>query len=320
MKKKAVLIGAYPPPLGGISVFIDRLSKKLKQENHDVKVYDFSKLSKIEKGFFFFSILVNPVYAEYQLNEHNTNIMLVLLARPFSKKIIFIDHNQRAIEKFSTFQKWIFQFFIKKIDQLVFVNEKINEYYVKHNIIIARTVSITPAFIPPFEIDEQKILSSYPQSVREFLKTKFPVIIANACRIDFHNGEDLYGLDLCIELVDRLKVGFPSIGIVFALADNTKQPEHLIKMKELIEQKQIKPNFVFLSGQQEIWPLFKLLHLMIRPTNTDGDAVSIREALHFGCPVLASDVCRRPENVTTFISRDIKDAVRKAVHILNNKV
>ena len=42
----------------------------------------------------------------------------------------------------------------------------------------------------------------------------------------------------------------------------------------------------------------------MRPTRTDGDAVSIREAMHFGRPVVASDAVPRPEGVVTFPSRD----------------
>ena len=40
--------------------------------------------------------------------------------------------------------------------------------------------------------------------------------------------------------------------------------------------------------------------LFIRATTTDGDSVSLREALYFGAPILASDVVPRPDGVMLF--------------------
>jgi glycosyltransferase involved in cell wall biosynthesis len=44
--------------------------------------------------------------------------------------------------------------------------------------------------------------------------------------------------------------------------------------------------------------------LMLRTTWYDGDALSVREALHFGLPVIATDNGMRPEGVRLFPSRD----------------
>jgi hypothetical protein len=40
--------------------------------------------------------------------------------------------------------------------------------------------------------------------------------------------------------------------------------------------------------------------LSIRPAATDEDAISLREALYFNCPVIASDVVRRPKGTILF--------------------
>jgi hypothetical protein len=39
--------------------------------------------------------------------------------------------------------------------------------------------------------------------------------------------------------------------------------------------------------------------IYIRPTRSDGDAVSLREALALGVPAIATDVVRRPDGVLT---------------------
>ncbi len=53
-------------------------------------------------------------------------------------------------------------------------------------------------------------------------------------------------------------------------------------------------------GQYQFWPVYKRVHAFLRLTSTDGDSISIREAIHFGCPVLASDVVPRPDGVKLY--------------------
>ena len=55
------------------------------------------------------------------------------------------------------------------------------------------------------------------------------------------------------------------------------------KQGSALQELNLEENFYFLTGQKELWPIFKKASLMIRPTNTDGDALSIREALYFLC-------------------------------------
>ena len=40
--------------------------------------------------------------------------------------------------------------------------------------------------------------------------------------------------------------------------------------------------------------MLRLTDVLLKPTNTDGDAISVREALYLGVPVVASDVVERP--------------------------
>ena len=58
----------------------------------------------------------------------------------------------------------------------------------------------------------------------------------------------------------------------------------------------------------ELWPVLKKSALFIRPTKTDGDALSLREALYYQVPTVASDVVYRPEG-TYLYSAGAKDAL-----------
>ena len=74
---------------------------------------------------------------------------------------------------------------------------------------------------------------------------------------------------------------------------------------------------VYIS-QSELWPVFNMVDLFIRPSYSDGDANSIREALYFGVPVVASDCVRRPNSVITFNTGDKKAFYNKIIYTLNN--
>ena len=87
-------------------------------------------------------------------------------------------------------------------------------------------------------------------------------------------------------------------------------------MKKKINDLNLGENFYLMTGNVILWPLFRKVDLMIRPTTSDGDAISVREALFFNCPVIASDVTSRPKDVIIFKNRDIMDLYKKCREIL----
>ena len=87
-------------------------------------------------------------------------------------------------------------------------------------------------------------------------------------------------------------------------------------MKCKIEELGVKNNFYFLTGQRELWPLFKKVNLMVRPTSSDGFGISISEALFFSCPAIASNVCERPTGTIIFENRNLNDLTEKCITIL----
>ena len=58
--------------------------------------------------------------------------------------------------------------------------------------------------------------------------------------------------------------------------------------------------------------------LVVRPTNTDGDSLSIREAIFLGKPVITSDVVERPDGSILHRNRDVDDFEEKIIETLNS--
>jgi glycosyltransferase involved in cell wall biosynthesis len=57
--------------------------------------------------------------------------------------------------------------------------------------------------------------------------------------------------------------------------------------------------------------LFERASVFVRPTFADGDAISVREALALGTPVVASDAAERPKGTFLFRTNDVDDLAEK---------
>jgi glycosyltransferase involved in cell wall biosynthesis len=317
--EKFILIGPYPPPLGGVSVFIYRYSKVLKSQGCDVQLLDWEKLNWLQKIGWLLNIIFNPQKTTFHVNGFLFYILFCLLLRPFQKKIIFIDHSFRGIDQLSGVKRKILNKFLTIVDEYVLVGEHLRQYYSDSGYQLPANTIVRNAFLPPPLEDEEKIWKSYDPSTLEFIKNHSPIIIANAYQITIYNDVDLYGIDMCINETALLKQNYPNIGFLFALAE-IGELEVYEKYLSQIDLLGIRDNFHFMTGQKELWPLFKKADLMIRPTSSDGYPLSVAEALSLGCPAIASDVCERAKGTILFRNRDLDDLNKVILNTLKSNI
>lgn len=314
MKQVIIHVGVMPPPVGGISVYLYRLKKRFP----DYIFVDESRLSKWE---FIKVIFKMNGHVFYHFDHLKRQLFIFIVCKLLGNHFSLVIHNDRLKHNYissNIFRRYLVRTILRNTTEIQCVNENTANFIKEILKVDPQKIIITNPFLPPPLTEENDILLTYNRSVFEFLSEHKYVIVANASNIKFYKKQDLYGLDLCIELVARLKEYFPQVGLIFALADSSNV-EYLNKIDQRIEELDIKKNVYFLTGQKELWPLFKRADIMVRPTNTDGDAVSIREALYFGCPAVASDVCRRPEGTLLFKNRDLNDFYQKVYNILKEK-
>jgi glycosyltransferase involved in cell wall biosynthesis len=83
----------------------------------------------------------------------------------------------------------------------------------------------------------------------------------------------------------------------------TRARRHLERLEQRLLEAGLEGRFVLAYGRP-LLPALRGNAIFVRPTRADGDALSVREALAAGVPVVASDIVDRPSGVVSFPTGD----------------
>lgn len=318
-KKNVLIIGPFPPPYGGVSVHILRFYNLLKEEF----AFDFIDESKIKKNEFFnirsfkISIYFKKINNSDILYIHSginlIRILHLLIGRIFSKKIILVLHGFTSKPP-----KFIFHInglIYRLASTIIVVNEDIRKLlYLPEKKCITKE-----AFIPPFLMDELELPKNILKLICKSKKDGKIILCSNAFRLKKYKNQDLYGLDMCIEVAKRLVKKEISFIFIFVVSSVVEKNETYLKMETLIKELDLGNHFFLINENLSFVKLMQQSDIVIRPTNTDGDSLTIREGLFLNKKVLASDVVERPEGVILFENRNLNDLEKKLEELIVGK-
>ncbi|TDE11599.1 glycosyltransferase [Dyadobacter psychrotolerans] len=289
MKAKNILIiGKIPPPIGGVTVHVARLLNDLKRKNFtDFSFYDLAK-EPLWKVF--------PEMIRFPLiHLHTSNTYFQLIAAIFclltNRNLITTYHGN-----------WRRFGFLRNLAGS-----------------ISATLSFVPIALNPGSLHEMKkwnsravFISAFirpgtliplPESILEKLhdyKRKYKLLFCtNATNLAFdRNGREIYGIS---DLVTRFST-IPGAALVVCDSSEKYIDVHLNHIPE---------NILFLKGEHDFCNILWMSDGFIRNTTTDGDSISIREALHYGVTVFATDCVTRPAGCVLFKNIGETDFVEK---------
>lgn len=313
--RRILIVGIEPPPYGGISVFVKRYRARLRREGCLVDLLEYGKLGRRDQ--IRAVLAIDPEqYDEIHVHEFAPQLALLFLWRGLVRNTRYTIHGSLGVESWTGWRFWLFTQFTRRCRELVAVGPHVLEICRERGVRLPEQVSVKDAFLPPDESEEAAILAGYPEAVLRFVETHRPLVIANAFSLVQFEGIDLYGLDMCVELMRALREQFPECGLLFALPKEG-DGAYLADIRRRIAGHGLGETIMLSTGQRELWPLFRRADLFVRPTFRDGRGISIDEALYFGCPAVASDACRRAEGTVLFINRDQEDFNRACLSVLN---
>lgn len=314
------IIGPWPPPVGGVSVHVSRLARLLGGD-YDVAVFDpyrrenpgkaespelpgvrvvacggalLSPLLQLSRavrrfdpalihihvsGMRRFALAGNLLLAGL---PHQTPKMLTIHSGSFSS-----DHFQLGPLQRSAIRR-----VLGKFTRVIGVSERITEFGRAFGVSPARSVTL-PAFLPPAG-DAHGSGQSYASSPKEV--GRIGVLAAGYAIPD-------YGFDLLVSAIasDPVLVQRVHLTICFY---STYDQAYVEKLEQLLQglgavsvHRDLSPDgfAAVLAGCQ----------VFVRPTTRDGDSVALREAVHAGKQVVASDCVDRPVGVALFPSRSV---------------
>lgn len=324
-KKNIIMVGPFPPPFGGVSIHTSRLTRMLRKEEYEIEEVNTSN-NKVLQSLVLLKLLLTSKLTSKRPIVHNhgfrvkSNALIIWLCRVLNIPYIQTIHSFRLDNRqLSKVEKQLIKYSIKNSSRTIVVSEQIKRDLVNYDSLESK-MTVIPAFIPYNEEESNMTGGNYIDAlgIREFIDSHDFLLCANASKIAFYNNDDLYGIDLCIDLVKNLKDTTDyNLGFIFMLPTIYNR-EYYSKMQQRIKEYNIENNFIFINKEVDMVPLFKYVDIFIRPTNTDGDALSVRESLFSGVPCIASDASVRPEGTTIFKNRDIKDLINKVTYVIEN--
>lgn len=288
-----VVVGRFPPPIGGVSVFVERKYESLRA----------SGARRVDLGSRLWLIKLVHLAAftrcRFLLNTTNLAVLLVFYCLRILGRARIYDHNSSRHYWGAGFKEKCYIFFVRRAGSVCVVHEHLLVQYSRRGIDVP--MEVESPFLPPVEARFSDVYDGYPVDAKRFLNEAgyFRIgLSASKYTIDAQ-GRDLYGIETLCDLVARLREAGVEAKCLLAVAE---WRDHLIPdvLKNKIIRLVDSGHLVLLAGQYEFWPIYRYLDCFLRLTSTDGDSVSVREALHYQCPVVASDVVPRPDGTIIY--------------------
>ena len=126
-------------------------------------------------------------------------------------------------------------------------------------------------------------------------------------------------MDLLIDVARRIIDENLAYKIIFVVADSKGDNGLYQKYSRLIKDEVLDEVITLIPHPISFINLVLKSHLVIRATNTDGDALTVREAIYLDRKIIASDVTKRPEGTILFKNRDSEDLFQKIKKTLDSQ-
>lgn len=169
----------------------------------------------------------------------------------------------------------------RRYSRLIAVNDEIADVFHRFGADPSRVVGISP-----FGISDHDLNVELPKEIEEFVTEHSPLFLSVG------GLEKDYDPLMQIKAMEDLIAHLPDAGLIMA-GDGSMRSEVEGVWKESSARASI-----MVPGNIEhslTIALMKHADAVLRTTLFDGDAISVREALHVGAPVIATDTGKRPD-------------------------
>jgi glycosyltransferase involved in cell wall biosynthesis len=319
--QRAVLAGFYPPPFAGEPVHVKQLAQFLRDRGLVVEILNLNRRARPSPEYMsaagrmallwkLFTIADRASILHLHTNGHSRRSWLLVLVAGLTARLrgtpaLLTLHSgllPAYVARFGGIKRWLARRILESFVRVVCVNHEIRRA-VQHLGIAGGRTAIIPAFLGVAQPAE--MAPSDRVLIRDFRQLLVAVAGGE------HDPER--GLGTVLRAMQQLVALTPDLGVV--LMGWQVGP----KTGPLIAELGLVGRAVCLGEvpHDRCLAFLRAADVVVRSTFADGDAITVREALAFGVPVVASDTDSRPEGVTLFRKGDVTDLVAKLREVLS---
>lgn len=320
-RAKVEIWGVYPPPIGGISAYCRKLSAALHDMDDTIVLKNFAGSRTgcdyvKDVRFRLWEFLKLPFRKHLIIHVQLCNLWFIVafLLTGWRHDMVITLHNRKLL-LLHGWKERVVRRFLSRARAIIFNDPQFVELLGSKYGIDESLMTVLPTYIPPTEAEKRGV----PADIEEFCRKYRYIISTNAYNLVRNVWGDVYGFDQIIGMMDILvnRKGMDA-GLVFMFATQG-DVEYMDECVERIKSLGLEDRFHLVVGSDangfEIW---ERSDLFVRATNSDMEGISVKEALQFGTPVVASDVCSRPAEAVLYKKGDVSDLAEKCYSLLSS--
>jgi glycogen synthase len=302
-----LLVGPYPPPLGGVSSHVRHVAEATAAAGYRVGVLDHfggeRTTSPVIAG-----LRRNPVRYLLELGRRRAQVVHVhyagrtsilfaaAVARrrwPHERWLLTIHNHSLTPILRSHVQGRFARWALRQFDEIIAVSGEVRAGIAHY--LPEQSVVTVPAYVGLGQLGGEPL----EPAMSAFLGGPGVTLVVAAYRVrTLRGGGDVYGLDVAARAFSELAAELPTLKLALFLAHPPRGWHARRYLARICAQLQSDwPGRTRVAVGQPLVPSFDRRSVYLRPTRTDGDAVSVREALARNVPVIASDAASRPRGV-----------------------
>ena len=268
--------------IGGVTIHVQRLRECLDIKGINYRFSDYKTVG--------FTSLLNKIFKARIIHFHISNpfflIILVLFAKLLNKTILLTLHGNYG--RFGRLKNFMMREAICMSTVPIVINEESYERCRRIN----KNTQFIPAFIPPQKdvFLQVKIL----EMVENLHMNGKKIVSTNASTVSFDKfGNEIYGIDFLVNFFKN-----DNIRTLIVSDPSGNYRRRYINLQS--------DSVIFIDYPHPYYELLKHVDYFVRNTSTDGDAISVKEALFLGVPTFCSNVVERPNGTVLFHYSDSK--------------
>jgi len=311
---RIALVGPFPPPYGGMASYCSRLKASIMSQGHQCRPIALS--SARDGPWRGVKRLVSFLLASVRVSRAGVNIVhcitgsqfnlmanaLPLLAARLSRKASALSIVGGELPEVVSSSTWLKQ---KLLQIILSLPSKVvachieNEHALRQLGVTSERILVISNALPQ-RSGEDALADILPDSALVFCDSHRPIIVSVTAWYPHYGAMEL------VQAAAGLRRLYPRLGLLLIFKEGG-DTEFTKRFHAFLENRYLTEHVLVLHNVPSVMALLRRADVFVRTPHSEGDSMSVREALLEGLPVIASDVGYRPPGVVLFRPGDSDD-------------